>query len=98
MWAPSASAAVVVGGEEQAAKAPASTGTGSVAPGSSDEKVKLGVVVVGRARWGPESIVVSGAVVSTVKVRLAGVGSVLPAASMARTSKVWAPSRERGRR
>src|SRR6266496_4973811 len=34
----------------------------------------------------------SGAAVSTVKSREAGVGSVLPAASVARTRKVWAPS------
>ena len=47
---------------------------------------------------GPLVIVVSGgvvstgSVVSTVKVRLAGVASVLPAASVARTSKVCEPS------
>ena len=40
---------------------------------------------------GPESIVVSGATVSTVKVRVAGVASTLPAASLARTSNVCAP-------
>ena len=34
----------------------------------------------------------SGASVSTVKERVAGVGSTLPAGSVARTSKVWAPS------
>ena len=33
-------------------------------------------------------IVVSGAVVSTVNVRVAGVGSTLPAASIARTENV----------
>ena len=58
---------------------------------SGEEKPKLGL-----GRWwspsGPESIWVSGALVSTVKVRLAGVGSGLPAVSMARTSKVWVPS------
>ena len=36
--------------------------------------------------------VVVGAVVSTVQVRLAGVASVLPAASVARASKVCSPS------
>ena len=41
---------------------------------------------------GPESIVVSGAVRSTVQVWLAGVESVLPAGSVARTSKVWLPA------
>ena len=49
-----------------------------------------------RNRWsrppGPEPIVVCGAAVSTVKVRLAGVASALPAPSMVRTSKVWKPS------
>ena len=35
---------------------------------------------------------VSGAAVSIVQVKLAGVGSTLPAASIARTEKVWEPS------
>ena len=38
------------------------------------------------------SSVVSGAVVSTVKVRVSGVGSLLPAASTARTENVCSPS------
>ena len=37
-------------------------------------------------------IVVSGEVVSTVQVKLAGVGSVLPAASIASTANVCVPS------
>jgi len=41
---------------------------------------------------GPDVMVVSGGVVSTVQVWLAGVGSVLPAGSVARTWKVWLPS------
>ena len=41
---------------------------------------------------GPASIVVSGGVVSTVQVRLAGLGSVLPAGSVAATVNVCAPS------
>ena len=41
---------------------------------------------------GPLSIVVSGGVVSTVNVRVAGVGSTLPAWSIARTLNVWSPS------
>jgi hypothetical protein len=36
---------------------------------------------------GPESIVVSGAVVSTVKLRPAGEGSVFPPGPVARTAK-----------
>ena len=47
---------------------------------------------------GPELIVVWGPTVSTVKLREAGLGSVLPAGSVARTSKVWAPSAEGARR
>ena len=41
---------------------------------------------------GPELIVVWGALVSIVQVKVAGVGSVLPAGSVARTWKVWEPS------
>ena len=41
---------------------------------------------------GPPVIVVSGAVVSTVNERDAGVASTLPAASVARTMNVYAPS------
>ncbi len=37
-------------------------------------------------------MMVSGAAVSTVQVKLAGEASALPAASMARTWKVWLPS------
>ena len=41
---------------------------------------------------GPESIVVFGAAVSTVNVRVAGVASTLPAASVARTANVCSPA------
>ena len=41
---------------------------------------------------GAEVIVVSGAVVSIVQVKLAGVGSTVAATSTARTWKVWLPS------
>ena len=44
---------------------------------------------------GPDEIVVSGGVVSataTVHVRAAGVLSMFPAASIARTRKVWLPA------
>jgi hypothetical protein len=37
-------------------------------------------------------MVVSGAAVSTVQVYVAGLASVLPAESVARTRKVWDPS------
>jgi hypothetical protein len=67
----------------------------NVAFGSDAEKSKLApvLVVVGS---GPLTIVVSGAVVSAadsiVQAYSAGDGSVLPAASVARTAKVWRPS------
>ena len=48
--------------------------------------------VVDDGRRGRESIVVSGGVVSTVNERLAGVESMFPAGSVARTSKVCGPS------
>ena len=41
---------------------------------------------------GCDSMVVSGAVVSTVHSKLAGLASLLPALSIARTSNLWAPS------
>jgi hypothetical protein len=60
-------------------------------PDSGEENVNVGVgsLVVPE---GPESIVVSGGVASTVNVRESGVGSTLPAGSMARTENVWEPS------
>ena len=61
-----------------------------VAP-SEPTNAKVGVVSVLDAA-GPEVIVVSGGVVSTVNPRLAGVASVFPCSSVARTSKVCAPS------
>ena len=60
-------------------------------------KAKVGVLSL-VVPVGPDVIVVSGAVVSgggavsTVKARVAGVASVLPAASMARTETLCAPS------
>jgi hypothetical protein len=65
-----------------------------VEPASLAERVKVALVsMVGSI--GPESIVVSGGVLSTawtVQPKLAGVGSTLPAASVARTSKVCGPT------
>ena len=56
-------------------------------PPSVALKVKVAVVwIVGSA--GPESMMVSGAVVSTVQAWVAGVGSVLPVGSVALTSKL----------
>ena len=57
---------------------------------SLEVKPKVGVEsLVGPL--GPEEIVVFGAVTSTVNERVAGVASVLPAWSTARTAKVWEP-------
>jgi hypothetical protein len=49
-------------------------------------------LVVATVPLGAEVMVVSGATVSTVQVREAGVGSMLPATSFARTSNVCEPS------
>jgi hypothetical protein len=71
----------------QAVKAPASSLHSKVLPVSVDVNEKLAVVaLVGVA--GLEVIAVSGAVPSTVHVWVAGVGSVFPAGSVARTSNV----------
>ena len=59
----------------------------NVAPASLDENVNDGEApLVGPA--GPVLIVVSGATVSTVKVRVAGVASCCRRASVARTENV----------
>ena len=80
-------------GEAQAPQAPASSLHSNVAPSSGLVKLKLveAVVIVPPA-GGPTVIEVSGAPVSTVNARVAGVWSVLPVASLARTENVWAPS------
>jgi hypothetical protein len=58
---------------------------------SLEEKPKVGVLLlIVEPSLGPEVIVVSGAAVSTVKLRVAV--AVLPAASVARTRKVYEPS------
>ena len=62
-----------------------------VLPDSVDVKLKLALVLVVDDE-GLALIVVSGGVVSMVQEKLAGVESVLPAASVARTWKVWLPA------
>ena len=62
-----------------------------VEPGSFAENSKSGEASA-LGCVGATSIVVAGAIVSTVQLWLAGVGSTLPAASPARTWKVWLPS------
>jgi hypothetical protein len=54
---------------------------------ASELKVKVGVGSFVRPE-GPESIVTVGGVVSTVQVEVAGLWSVLPAASIALTSNL----------
>ncbi len=78
-------------GEVQLAKFPPSRLHWKVAFGSFEENVKVGVGSA-VAPDGPVSIVVSGGIPSTTMFRESGVGSMLPAASIARTSKVWGPS------
>src|SRR4051794_2630348 len=89
VWLPSASAAVVCG-LVQALQLPPSTRHSNVEPASDEWNVNAGVAVLSSA-GGAESIVVSGAVRSIVHVKEAGLASVLPAGSVARTSKVWLP-------
>jgi hypothetical protein len=87
---PSLSAAVVCG-LVQELQLPPSMRHSKLEPLSEELKLKVGVVsFVGLE--GLESIVVCGAVRSTVHVCEAGLASVLPAASVARTSNVWLPS------
>ena len=65
-----------------------------VEPVSVEVKAKLAAVSA-TVPVGPDVIVVSGAVVSAawiVHVRVAGVPSTFPAASIARTLKVWLPA------
>ena len=60
-------------------------------PPSSPLKLNAGeALLFGSA--GCAVIVVSGGVLSTVQVYMGGAGSRLPAASIARTLKVWLPS------
>ena len=63
----------------------------NVEPGSLAENVNVAVALLSRT-GGLDSIDVSGVLVSIVQVKVAGVGSVLPAGSVARTEKVWEPS------
>jgi hypothetical protein len=73
------------------AKAPPSSLHSKVEPPSFALKEKLGAVAFDGS-LGEASIAVSGGVVSTVHVKVEGVASVLPAASVARTSNVCDPS------
>src|ERR687896_571145 len=67
----------------------------NVEPGSLEEKVRVALVLAVSA-LGPESIVVSGAVVSggawIVQLYVAAVPSWFPSPSVARTANVWLPT------
>src|SRR6266852_314711 len=95
VWLPSPRAGEIVSGDEQPVQLPPSTRHSKVEPLSEELKVKTGVVLP-EGLAGLESMVVFGAVRSTVQVWLAGEASVLPAASVARTSNVWLPSASAG--
>jgi len=90
VWLPAPSA-LVVWGLVQAFQLPPSTRHSNVEPASLELNWKLGVVLFDGLA-GPLSIVVFGAVRSIVHVCDAGVPSVFPAMSVARTSKVWLPA------
>jgi hypothetical protein len=83
-------------GEKQAPKTAASSLHSKVEPASDEEKANVALFCF-MVPEGPESMMVLGGVVScgggtfTVKVLEAGVGSTLPAPSLALTSKVWDP-------
>ena len=74
-------------GDVHGSHVPPSSLHSNVEPVSDELNVKVGVVLPDGLA-GLESIVVFGAVVSTVHVDAAGDASVLPAASVARTSNV----------
>ena len=82
--------AAVANGDAQAEKAPPSTEHSNV-DDSLAENIKSPVVSL-LGSGGIESIDVWGAAVSTVHAKVAGVGSVFKAASMAATLKVCGPS------
>src|SRR6266576_3450377 len=81
----------MVSGLVQGVQLPASMRHSKLDPPSVELNAKVGVVSPDGLE-GLESMVVFGAVRSTVQVWLAGVPSVLPAVSVARTWKVWLPA------
>jgi Glu-tRNA(Gln) amidotransferase subunit E-like FAD-binding protein len=90
VWFPSASP-VYAFGLVQADPAPPSIVQLNVLPASVEVNEKLAFELFD-GFVGLEVIVVSGAAVSIVQVKLAGVASVLPAASVAATVNVWLPA------
>jgi adenine deaminase len=72
-------------------KAASSSEHWKVELGSFAENVKVALVLVVEL-GGPVAIVVSGAVKSIVQEYVGGLGSTLPARSIARTANVWRPA------
>ena len=89
MWGPVVGSGIV-SGELQASKDPTSSLHANVPSGSLEVNV-ISTGPAGVSPLGPVMIVVSGAMVSTVQSRCAGVWSVVLAASVARTWKVCGP-------
>jgi len=85
--------ALVVSGEVHTTNAPPSMLHLNVEPSSLEVNPNVGVVsLVVPPFGGPASIVVFGATVSMVKLRVAGLASTLLPKSTAATDSVWAPS------
>src|SRR5688572_14383579 len=78
-------------GEAHSANGAPSREHPNLEPGSFEEKAKLALVAVVVPLGPLASRVVWGALASTVQVWLTGASVVLPAASVARTSKVCSP-------
>ena len=95
VWLPSARAGETVSGLEHVFQLPLSMRHSKVEPDSLELKAKSGVVLFDGSD-GLLPMLVFGAVRSTVQLLVAGVPSVLPAASVARTAKVWLPSARAG--
>ena len=93
VWSPSASP-VTSYPEMQGTNAPASSAHSKLEPAWSDENVKLALDAA-VSDSGPVSIVVSGRATRR-QLRVAGVGSGFPAASIARTANVCSPSSSAG--
>jgi hypothetical protein len=86
VWEPSATLVYVVA-LVQVEKPPPSSSHSKVEPASLDTNEKVGELSL-LGSLGEAVMVVFGAAVSTVHVRVAGLASVLPAPSVARTEKV----------
>ena len=86
MWLPSGSGPIVAG-LEHGPQAPPSRRHWNVEPASVAVNVNDGAVAF-VTPVGPPVMLVSGAVVSTVNDRVAGLASTLPAVSVSRTENV----------